>query len=272
MAESASIAALALDARLSDAARVLGFYIATKGAGEHEIGRDDFRRVLHGSPSKDKVSRALSELELHGYVKRKPGGRGHADAFAFSVPVGATLKDSVPTGPTLKPDSVPVGATLKRTTTPTTSSTPTSTTGAGRREVRSIEAERLRKYLGARESAFAQMAVSADHPETWASAVMGKWGPDGTERPAWRGIEEDRRPEILAAAMYDFAVDGHRYENRHFDGYVRKIIRADRRGDDDRRNESAGGSGGAGQSQALRATGTDGRRHPKAGDRGSGWG
>lgn len=88
------LTALVGDTRLSDLAVRLGLFIAMKGEGSHEIGRDAFRVAAFGSPGKDRVARALSELELHGYVDRQAGGSRHPDRFrftGFSVPETRTL-------------------------------------------------------------------------------------------------------------------------------------------------------------------------------------
>ena len=76
---------LLVDARLSADARVLGLYIASKGEGAHEIGREELGDVLGNEVHPERVRRAVSQLERQHYLERRAGGRGHADSFTLRI-------------------------------------------------------------------------------------------------------------------------------------------------------------------------------------------
>lgn len=69
--------ALLSDARLSDAARVLGLYVSSLPEGPHELSHDQLAALIHGTPNADTVGRHMRQLAVHGYVERtSPGGKG----------------------------------------------------------------------------------------------------------------------------------------------------------------------------------------------------
>lgn len=72
------------DSRLSSDARLLGLYIESLGDGEHELARDELGDVLTNGWSRERVQRAVAQLERWRWVTRKKGGRGHFDVFIFS--------------------------------------------------------------------------------------------------------------------------------------------------------------------------------------------
>lgn len=86
MALSAHELALLTDARLTSDARVIGLYLLSKGDGVHEVARVEFGDVLSNAAGKDRVQRAVAQLERFEWVKRTPGGRGHSDRFEIKVP------------------------------------------------------------------------------------------------------------------------------------------------------------------------------------------
>jgi hypothetical protein len=228
------LTAMMMDSRLSDAARVLG-YVVAQGEGEWvELSRDECRRILHGSPGKDRVARALGELQLFGYVERQPGGRSHADRFRFSVRETRTLSDSIPETRTLNVDSVRETRTLKCAS-PSSITTPPPTTPTAREKTAELkpsetDRKRLGEYLADHARALDMMLGSADHSPTWCAAVWGKYGPSGTQERAYSGIPPDRRPAVLATALMEYATNGKPYDNRHFDGYLRKAVQNEQRG------------------------------------------
>lgn len=235
---TAQEARLLADSRLTDAARLIGLRIAAAAGEWVEWTRDDFRRLLHGAVSKDRVARALGELELYRYIERREGGRGHGDSFRFTVQAAETVSDSVQATKTVTADSVQAAETVKRAST-TPISTPPPSPSARAPET---DLARLRMHLGEHGRAVDLMAGSAAHPPTWAAAVYGKFGPDGMHLRIFGGLPPDRRAALLASALTDYATDGKRYDNRHFEGYVRKAITNEHRS----------------TQQPLRATGTDG--------------
>lgn len=71
------------DQRLSDGARVIGLRIAALGDDLHELAPDDFSRMVAGFPKQETIAKHLRQLEILGYIERKPGGRAHSDRFRF---------------------------------------------------------------------------------------------------------------------------------------------------------------------------------------------
>jgi DNA-binding transcriptional ArsR family regulator len=80
------VLAILSDPGLTDLARVLAFYIASKGPGAHEIPLREFCRVGHGYPTPETISAHLKQLERAGYLERRPGGRGHFDSYQVTCP------------------------------------------------------------------------------------------------------------------------------------------------------------------------------------------
>lgn len=86
--------ALLSDSRLSREARLMGLYVASLGEGEHEVANDDFRRLLGrslqgGTPKDRTLAGYASELVLHGWVEKNPGGRG-SPRYVFTIPPEAS--------------------------------------------------------------------------------------------------------------------------------------------------------------------------------------
>lgn len=121
---------------------------------------------------------------------------------------------------------------------------------------------RLRTYLGDHARAVDLMLDSADHPSTWAAAIIGKYLPGAMQEGVFGGIGPDRRPAVLASAITDYATKGKPYGNKYFDGFVRDAANSERRGPIGRRDD--GGAAAQSGSPPRAATGTDGGRR-------SGW-
>jgi hypothetical protein len=76
------------DQGLTDAARVIAVRLYAMGDDWHELGFDDFSRMISGYPQRDTIRKHIRQLEMAGYVERKPGGQGHSDRFRFKNRVG----------------------------------------------------------------------------------------------------------------------------------------------------------------------------------------
>jgi hypothetical protein len=223
---------LLLDASLSTDARVLGLYVATLGDGAHEVERDVFRRLLHGPASKDRVGRALGELELRGWVDRKPGGRGHSDSFSFTVASSETVSDSVNELSTLNGHSVNESETLKAPSSTTAATTATATRGSARES--DLSFQHLRVLLGVHAGVLDRFDRSAAHGETWPAAALGLFRPPGnngdgggTEWAVLKALDSrEHQVEALAQAFEDFAAAHHVWKPRHFRGFVLSAVQA----------------------------------------------
>lgn len=80
--------AVVADQGLTDAARVIAVRLYALGDEWHELAPDDFSRMIAGYPRQDTVRKHIRQLEVAGYMDRKPGGRGHSDQFRFVFRVG----------------------------------------------------------------------------------------------------------------------------------------------------------------------------------------
>lgn len=84
MAIEGSALELLCDQSLTDTARIIGLRIAALGGEWHEIAADDFARMVAGYPKQETIARHVRQLEVAGYIERKPGGRGHSDRFKWA--------------------------------------------------------------------------------------------------------------------------------------------------------------------------------------------
>src|SRR5690606_16075290 len=66
-------------------------------------------------------------------------------------------------------------------------SSPSTTVGATAHEL-----ERLREYLGPSAAAADRFAASAEHSPTWPVAVLGLYGPNGTDEQVWQRSPPDQ--------------------------------------------------------------------------------
>lgn len=218
--------ALLTDSRLSDEARLIGLLIASRAGEWAPFHRDDFRRLLHGPASKDRVGRAIGELLLHKYVERKDGGQG-PDSFRFTVQAAATSAEiTVQGAETLAPVTVQAAATLSGASSPVTETPPPPTAGA---RVDDIHLEKLRRLLGSHAEVLDRFAASAKHAPTWARDIWSVYRPPsgesgdggGTEWAAmFAGEDEETAVRVLVLALTDYAEKGDRYSGMHFRRYV----------------------------------------------------
>lgn len=193
---------LLTDARLSSDARVLGLYIASRGEGFHEIPRDELGDVLTNQCSRDRVQRALGQLVRFAWLVRKPGGRGHADSFAFT---------KVADSPAPKVDSDQDSRQVKATggederrreppVIPLFNSEAAEAAIAQHGEKLAGCRGALRDYLKAR--------VPASRQSAYVHALAG-WidgiSPWVWKRPDGSSLPDERKPGAIAAALNDLA-------------------------------------------------------------------
>ncbi|MCK9494187.1 MAG: hypothetical protein M0R75_01645 [Dehalococcoidia bacterium] len=272
------------DLNLSPEARTIIAYVATISGTE--ISFDRLMRLIHVRDEKKLRRSLAEAEDAGWIAINRHTGRGHNPLFEFTPPKNGTLSDRVPKNggvnsddPTRNraenPDSLPKNGTLSDSppkngtlnadrvpknggvndssrvraafSSSTTSSSPSvSPNGRARDAAQSSALAALVTYLGEHASAVHQMLGSADHPPLWPAAVMGKYGPGGTQLRLLSGIPPDRQPAVLATAMMEWATGGKPFENRHFDGYVRKAAEHERDG-------GTGGSGGDHRGATRRA-------------------
>lgn len=87
---------LLADARLSDAARVLGLHLSLLGEGDHELAHDALAALLHGTPNGDTVGRHMRQLIVHGYVKRTSKGGSGSPRYEWSARENSRGEASLP--------------------------------------------------------------------------------------------------------------------------------------------------------------------------------
>lgn len=81
---------LMADTRLSDSARVIGFWLLHEEVGDDgfvELRFDAIRAMLHGFPSDDVIRKHLRMLRGSGWAERKPGGFGKGDRYRMLDPL-----------------------------------------------------------------------------------------------------------------------------------------------------------------------------------------
>src|SRR5690606_4503236 len=111
--------------------------------------------------------------------------------------------------------------------------TPSSTSRARAREA---DLDLLRAYLGEHAGAVDRFAASADHSATWAAAILGLYGPQGTDQAVWQRSTPEDRPALLARALDRYAGEGKAYHGKWFRRFLEDVIHEhcndDRRADD----------------------------------------
>lgn len=246
------------DLNLSAHARALVAHVASVD-GE-EIAYSRLLRLLQVKDEK-KLRVVIAEAEDAGWIEvNRQTGKGHNPEFRFTPPKNGTLNFTLPNFGTVSSDTLPKNGTLNaphvRASSPTTTTTPpspTTTAGEGEREwskPTDLDLARLRNHLGDHSQAVDMMMEAAEHPVSWVNAVMGKYGPSGTQ--PLTGVPPDRRPAVLASALIDYATTRKPFENKYFDGFIRKAADNERKGNQPRE------AGSHAPSPARAATGTDG--------------
>ena len=79
------------DTRLSSDARIVALEVHLREGDQHEISFDEWSMLL-GQAGNHRIRRALKQSELAGWIDRTPGGGGHSDSFASSLPESTTLR------------------------------------------------------------------------------------------------------------------------------------------------------------------------------------
>lgn len=242
---------IALNPRMTpDAARVVIYY-ASLGDGEHPYEFDALSELLEEAGER-RIRKALQRAERCGYLVRRKGGR-NTDRFivspapnaAESVDNSHSLSPALSAAETFSPaqraghtglspaqcaaESTPMGGGYMGGVKPPSSS---SSKARAREDVENshpvpqpepepARLEDLREWLGPdADAADALLPIAGS--TTWAAAIIGKYGPSGTQEHAWGDIPEPRRPQIVAEALRDYAANGARpFRAKLFDGYVR---------------------------------------------------
>lgn len=111
----------------------------------------------------------------------------------------------------------------------------TSPSSPPRAHTREGDLDRLRSYLGPYAEAADRFAASADHSPTWPAAIIGLYGPSGTDPTIWQRsppVPEADRPALLARALDRYAGEGHKYDNRYFRRFLERVIDEHEQGSD----------------------------------------
>lgn len=137
-----------------------------------------------------------------------------------------------------------------------------------RERARESALDRLRSYLGPHADAVDRFAAAAEHSPTWASALYGLYGPDGTDPTIWQRSPPDDRPALLARALDRYAGESRQYHGKLFRRFLEDVIhehRSEGQRQANHRSRSTAAGRGAAPRPAVAALG--------AGDpsRRSGW-
>src|SRR5690606_30034571 len=108
---------------------------------------------------------------------------------------------------------------------------------------------RLRAYLGEHADAVDRFAASAEHSPTWPAAILGLYGPEGTDPTIWQRSPPEVRPALLARALDRYAGESRPYHGKLFRRFLEDVIyehcNDDLRADGHRRGPAANGRGAA---------------------------
>lgn len=126
-----------------------------------------------------------------------------------------------------------------------------STTSRTRtRDARETALDRLRAYLGQYADAADRFAASAEHSPTWPAAILGLYGPDGTDPTIWQRSPPEMRPALLARALDRYAGESRPYHGKLFRRFLEDVIH-EHCADDHRRGPAANGRGAAAGARAV---------------------
>lgn len=239
------LARLATDARMTpDAVRVV-LYLDSLGPADEErtIKGEDLSILLQGGEKP--IRAAIARAEHCGYLTHRLGGRaGHKLTLTGAGndapqggnpeteprPQGRHLENDAPQGGNSVGNDSPRGGNSPHTraVVPTTDPSPPSSPPPSHARPANAEVDRLRQHLGEHAAAAEMMVTSAAHPPSWIAAVLGKYGPSGTQRRIYTGIPPDRQPAVLATALMEYATSGEIFRNQLFDGFLRKAAEHER--------------------------------------------
>lgn len=247
--------AILADNRLSEEARIIGLWISTAEADDEgwvEVRFDQLRGILYGFPSDDTIRKHMRMLRGSGWAERNAGGKGRGDLYRIIDPHRSGSKDRPASNPGLTEDRPATEQSLRGDRPDSEQSLrgpishQSSSISHPSAPARAPEADRdgLRAYLDAHADVVDRFDRSAEHPTTWASAVLGSYGPSGTQLRHFEGIDEGDRAETLAAALDDYAGGERPFATKLFRGYLRDEIRRRKSGErDPPRRPSSNGSG-----------------------------
>lgn len=100
----------------------------------------------------------------------------------------------------------------------------TSTPSTPRAHAREEDLGRLRAYLGPYADAVDRFAASAAHSATWAAAILGLYGPQGTDQTVWQRSPPEARPALLARALDRYAGESMPYHGKLFRRFLEAVI------------------------------------------------
>lgn len=195
------------DSRLSDAARILGFYLSTLPEGPQEMKHDSLAVLLHGTPNADTVGRHLRQLVVHGYANKASGGGRGSPRYEWrevSTRENSRADDALPAKiHGQRPSVVVVGS--SNPLNPPVELKPLATDASAL-----IEAERETlgecvKPLGS----YLRRRVTPDSQEPYVGRVLSALDPE-CMNPQWRDatgavIPMPRRRAIMADALNELA-------------------------------------------------------------------
>lgn len=213
---------LAFDARLSEEARILGLHLSEVADDEHgvEMPHDELAALLHGCPNRDTVGRHMRQLLIHRYVERTNRGGSGSPRYRWiygrensRVEKGAAREKSR-VEPTL-PAKIHDQERPLHTTGLTTIDPPI----VPPEEFPGLEA--LVEYVGREPVAVA--VESKVLPKIKLQGLWAMYRPGGTQGDRFfSGVPPDDRARILGTAITRMALDGKEYNNRLFEGYLKR--------------------------------------------------
>lgn len=180
--------------------------------------------TLEDDPSKMVNPRQVKERTraIHYFEQKRQAGKSNKGRHKER-----TLRRTSKRAPNVRPNAPPIDVDVdKETLSP---SNEVESVVARAREAPPPESsyphfDQLAAYLNGHSDAARRFAESADHPRQWARAIMGLYGPHGTDALVWGRTPEDARPGLLAIALDRCAGEGTRYRGHFFRAVLAKVI------------------------------------------------
>lgn len=214
------------DSRLSDAARILGFYLSTLPAGPHEMKHQCLRVMLHNAPNSQTVGRHLNQLALFDYARLvSSGGKGSPvyEWIADSAAENSEADEVLPVNKQQeKPPLLVVGS--ESVDSP---KVPKPELEASAKALidseRSILGDCIKPLAG-----YLVRRVKPDRQEPYVGRVLSCLKPDCLN-PPWKdatgaNIPLARRPGILADALNELATVDEAKDRIHPVGDMRNLL------------------------------------------------
>ena len=251
------------DARLSDAARILGLHLSMLGEGDHELSFDALAAIVHGTPQTETIGKHMRQLTVHGYAERTSGGGRGSPRYRWhesSAPKKIGPEQSLPRNFSAQSDTVVVDDEDKQIP-------PIVPPKLDDRTEKALD-QHAGKLTGCRGALRDYLTANVPTPTRRYAYVhtIATWL-DGGDPNVWRladgsGLPPPERPALLATALNELAAGDEKMMKRpigdpaNLRTKINILLR--QRNDHERRNGGTGHNGGRAAGQGSSSAGTGG--------------